>query len=577
MLRLIRYLKGYRVQAVLAPLFKFLETATELIMPLIMANLIDKGIASGDTAYIIRQSVYMGALTFGAFFCVMMCQWLASIASIGMGANIRRVLLNKIGRFSYSQLDKFGTHSLTNRATNDVIQVQTAAAMFLRLLMRLPFLLIGGIVMAVIINARMSLVLAVVVPVFVAVMFLIVGRTAPLYRGAQKSLDQMTLVVRENIQGTRVVRAFNKSSDEDAHFSRVNGAYSGIAVKAGRFAALFSPLTALIMNIAVIAVLWLAGGIHSTYFGMTSGQLMAFINYLTQIITALTVAANLSQNFIKAAASARRINEVLDLPEEGGVACTGGVEAPESPGAPAVEFKNAFFSYGGKNVLTDVSFTLPDGGTLGIIGGTGSGKTTLVNLVPGFYGPNEGVVRVLGKRTDEYDAVTLHDLVGVVPQQALLFSGTIADNLRWGKPGADEEDMRAACKTAQALEFVDKLPHKFDTVLTEGGKNLSGGQKQRLTIARALIKKPRILILDDSASALDAKTDARLRKALKRDLKETGVIIVSQRVNAVMDADKIIVLTEGSVAGAGTHKELLTGCPLYKEICESQNAAGGAL
>ena len=411
-------------------------------------------------------------------------------------------------------------------------------------------------------------------PVFVVAIFAVVGKTTPLYRGAQKSLDQMSLVVRENIQGTRVVRAFNKSADEEAHFGRVNGAYSEIAVKAGRFAALLSPLTALIMNAAIIAVLWFSGGIYSSFFGMTAGQLMAFINYLAQIITALTVAANLSQNFIKAAASARRINEVLDMPDE---LIKKDGDMAFDPSAPAVEIRNVFFSYGGKNVLTDISFYLKTGQTIGVIGGTGSGKTTLVNIISGFYMPNEGVIKVFGKETTEYDAQNLHKIIGIVPQQALLFSGTVAENLRWGKPDADGDDMRAACETAQALEFVETLPHKYETVLTEGGKNLSGGQKQRLTIARALIKKPRLLILDDSASALDAKTDARLRRALKRDLKETSVIIVSQRVNAVMDADTVIVLSEGAVVGSGTHGDLLETCPLYKEICESQNAAGGAL
>lgn len=577
MFRLLKYLKPYKVQSILAPFAKFVETAAEISLPFLMAIIIDKMIPAGDTAGIIRLSVIMGIISIVGFIFCLTCQYLAAVSSMGFGAGIRRAMMRKIAALSHDDLDSFGTPSLVNRMTNDVSNVQLAVAMTIRLVMRAPFMCIGGIVMTMILDVRLSMILLIFIPIFALVILIVMRKNVPVYKSAQRRMDKTTMVLRENIQGVRVVRAFNESEGEKEHFESANDRYAKTAVRAGRIGALLSPATTLIMNFAVLAVVWFGGirivNTEDTLF--TAGKLIAFISYLTQIMMSMLVFANQTSVYTKASASAFRINQLLDARPSMHSPAEGLREG--KPGAPTLVFKDVSFSYSGdNNALSDISFTAERGEVVGIIGGTGAGKSTLVNLIPRFYDCNSGGrVLVDGVSVDKYDLTVLRDKIGMVPQKAVLFDGTVADNLRWGKADATEAEMEAACRAAQSWDFVERLPHGLDEPVSQGGKNFSGGQKQRLTIARALIKKPEILILDDAASALDYATDARLRVSLRETFADTTVIIVSQRVSAVRTADKIIVLSEGRMVGLGAHDNLLETCDIYREIYESQNRDRG--
>ncbi|MDE6762379.1 MAG: ABC transporter ATP-binding protein/permease [Oscillospiraceae bacterium] len=568
-----KYLGGFKKELIIGPAAKLTEAVFELIVPLIMADIIDVGINGGaGKSYIYRMGgimILMGAL---GLCCALVCQYLASRASQGVGTVIRNDLFRHIGSLSHAELDRFGTPSLITRVTNDVNQVQSAVAMLIRLVVRAPFLVIGAAVMAMAIDLKLSLIFLAVMPLVAAVLYFIMFRSVPLYRVIQKKLDKISLITRESLSGARVIRAFSGEKAEEKRFKEANDDFADTSMRVGRLSALLNPLTYAIMNLAIAAIVWF-GGFRVDSGALTQGQVIAFVNYMTQISLALVVVANLVVLFTKAAASSARINEVFDTEPS----VKDGSGAVSSAKAPVIEFKDVSFSYseGGDNALEHISFSVQKGETVGIIGGTGSGKSTLVSLIPRFYDAEQGSVLIGGADVKSYSLKELRQKIGFVPQKAMLFSGTVAENLRWGNENATDEQLRKAAETAQAKEFIDKMPDGFDTFINQGGRNLSGGQKQRLTIARALTGSPEILILDDSASALDFATDAALRKAIARDTSDMTVIIVSQRATSIRHADKIIVLDDGEAVGIGTHDQLLERCGVYREIVMSQESKGG--
>lgn len=568
-----KYLGAFKKELIIGPAAKLTEAIFELIVPLIMADIIDTGVNGGaGKPYIYRMGgimILMGALGLG---CALVCQYLASRASQGTGTVIRNDLFRHIGELSHSELDRFGTPSLITRVTNDVNQVQNAVAMLIRLVVRAPFLVIGAAVMAMTIDLKLSLIFLAVMPLVAAVLYFIMFRSVPLFRVIQKKLDKISLITRESLTGARVIRAFSREKSEEERFADANDDFAVTSMRVGRLSALLNPLTYAIMNLAIAAIVWF-GGFRVDSGDLTQGQVIAFVNYMTQISLALVVVANLVVLFTKAAASSARINEVFDTAPS--IKDGGGAEISAS--APKIEFRNVSFSYseGGDNALENISFSLGSGETLGVIGGTGSGKSTLVNLIPRFYDAEQGQVLIDGADVKQYTLKELRGKIGVVPQKAMLFSGTIAENLRWGNENATDGELVKAAEIAQAKEFIDKLPDGMNTHINQGGRNLSGGQKQRLTIARALAGSPEILILDDSASALDFATDAALRKAIARNTENMTVVIVSQRATSIRHADKIIVLDDGEAVGIGTHDELLESCEVYREIVFSQESKGG--
>lgn len=571
MKRLFPFLKPYRLQLTIGPFFKLSEAVLEILTPTLMALLIDNGINAHNWDYIIRMGIIMFVIaTCGVGFAYI-CQYSASIASQGFGTDVRNAMFKKINSLSFSQLDKFGTPSLINRVTGDVNQLQSAVAMLIRLVIRAPFLCIGGLVMAMAIDLKLSIIFMVVIPFFILVLFLVMFKAVPLYKSVQHKLDKLTLVLRENLSGVRVIRAFAGVKREKERFNNKNTDYADTAIRVGKIAALTNPATTIIMNIAAIAVIYF-GGIRVNTGHLSQGQVIAFINYITQILNAMIVVANLVVLYTKAYASALRVSEVLAV--DPGIKYGGETVSPKSDNA--VEFKNVSFTYKGSKVpaVDNINLNIKTGETLGIIGGTGSGKTTLVSLIPRFYDVTEGEIFINGVNVRNYDEKTLRDEIAIVQQRAALFSGTIADNMRMAKKDATDAQMRKAAQVAQATEFIDRLENGFETYVSQGGNNLSGGQKQRLTIARALIKNSPILILDDSASALDYATDANLRRAVKENTDSNTVIIVSQRVNSVKNADRIVVMDDGEIVGIGTHKELFENCEIYKEICFSQEQGG---
>lgn len=569
-----KYLGGFKKELIVGPAAKLTEAIFELIVPLIMADIIDVGINGGaGKPYIYRMGgimILMGAL---GLCCALVCQYLASRASQGVGTVIRNDLFRHIGSLSHAELDRFGTPSLITRVTNDVNQVQSAVAMLIRLVVRAPFLVIGAAVMAMTIDLKLSLVFLAVMPLVAAVLYFIMFRSVPLYRVIQKKLDKISLITRESLSGARVIRAFSGEAAEEKRFREANDDFADTSMRVGRLSALLNPLTYAIMNLAIAAIVWF-GGFRVDSGALTQGQVIAFVNYMTQISLALVVVANLVVLFTKAAASSARINEVFETEPS----IKDGAGAAVSEKAPVIEFKDVSFSYseGGDNALENITFSVRKGETVGIIGGTGSGKSTLVSLIPRFYDAEKGSVLINGADVKSYGLKELRQKIGFVPQKAMLFSGTIAENLRWGNENASDEQLQKAAETAQAKEFIDKMPDGFNTHINQGGRNLSGGQKQRLTIARALTGNPEILILDDSASALDFATDAALRKAIAKDTQNMTVLIVSQRATSIRHADKIIVLDDGEAVGIGTHSELLESCPVYHEIVMSQESKGGA-
>lgn len=568
-----KYLGGFKKELIIGPAAKLTEAVFELIVPLIMADIIDVGINGGaGKPYIYRMGgimILMGAL---GLCCALVCQYLASRASQGVGTVIRNDLFRHIGSLSHAELDRFGTPSLITRVTNDVNQVQSAVAMLIRLVVRAPFLVIGAAVMAMAIDLKLSLIFLAVMPLVAAVLYFIMFRSVPLYRVIQKKLDKISLITRESLSGARVIRAFSGEEAEEKRFREANDDFAETSMRVGRLSALLNPLTYAIMNLAIAAIVWF-GGFRVDSGALTQGQVIAFVNYMTQISLALVVVANLVVLFTKAAASSARINEVFDT--EPSIKDGAGAEVLAK--APVIEFRDVSFSYseGGDNALEHISFSVQKGETVGIIGGTGSGKSTLVSLIPRFYDAEQGSVLISGTDVKSYGLKELRKRIGFVPQKAMLFSGTIAENLRWGNENATDEQLRKAAETAQAKEFIDKMPDGFNTHINQGGHNLSGGQKQRLTIARALMGSPEILILDDSASALDFATDAALRKAITRDTSGMTVMIVSQRATSIRHADKIVVLDDGEAVGIGTHDQLLESCGVYREIVMSQESKGG--
>ncbi len=566
-----RYLTAFKKEVIIGQTAKFIEAVFEVLVPLIMANIIDKGINGGEgKPYIYKMGgllVLLGILGLGF---ALICQYLASKASQGVGTVMRNDMFRHINSLSHAELDRIGTPSLITRLTNDINQVQTAVAMYIRLVVRAPFIVIGSAIMAISVDRKLSLVFLVVIPLVVLILYLVMSRSIKYYKVIQKKLDRISLVTREGLSGVRVIRAFSRQDTEQHRFDEANDEYLRISLNVGKLSALLNPLTYAVLNLAIAAIVWF-GGFRVQIGGLTQGEVIAFVNYMTQISLALVVVANLVVLFTKAAASASRINEILDIEPS----VKNGEYSGEGEGSTAVKFDNVSFSYNknGENALENISFTAEKGETIGIIGGTGSGKSTLVNLIPRFYDCTEGTIEIDGVKIADYDTKSLRGRIGTVPQKAVLFSGTIAENMRWGKPDATEEEIRSALDIAQASEFVNKLENGLETHISQGGKNLSGGQKQRMTIARALVSKPEILILDDSASALDFATDAALRKAIAQSTNKMTVFIVSQRANSIRYADKIIVLDDGKQAGMGTHKELLESCDVYREICYSQFSA----
>lgn len=567
MKRLFPFLKPYRLQLTIGPFFKLSEAVLELLIPTLMALLIDNGVNAGNRDYVIKMGILMLVIaTCGVIFAYI-CQYSASIASQGFGTDVRNAMFKKIGTLSFTQLDKLGTPSLINRITGDVNQLQSAVAMLIRLVIRAPFLCVGGLIMAMTIDLKLSIIFMIVIPLFILVLFLVMFKAVPLYKSVQKKLDTLTLVLRENLSGVRVIRAFAGVKREKERFDDKNKDYADTAIRVGKIAALTNPVTTIIMNLAAIAVIYF-GGIRVNTGHLSQGEVIAFINYITQILNAMIVVANLVVLYTKAYASALRVGEVLETQP----AITYGEKSVGAKSENAVEFKNVSLTYAGSKVpaLDNINLTVRTGETLGVIGGTGSGKSTLVSLIPRFYDVTQGEILLNGIPIKEYSEDALRDAVAIVQQRAALFSGTVADNMRMAKADVTMEEMRKAADVAQATEFIDRLEDGFDTHVSQGGNNLSGGQKQRLTIARALVKNSPILILDDSASALDYATDANLRRAIKENTGSQTVIIVSQRVNSVKDADRIVVLDDGEIVGIGTHRELIKTCEIYKEICYSQ-------
>ena len=574
MLKFAKYLKQFKFQVLVGPVFKLTEAIFELIVPLVMAQIIDVGIANGDRGYVIRMGGVMVLLGLVGLCCALICQYCAAKASQGFGTVLRSEMFRHINSLSHGEIDQIGTPSLITRITNDVNQLQLAVAMLIRLVVRAPFLVIGSTVMALMIDWKLACVFFVAAPLMALVLYLVMSRSIPFYRIIQKKLDHISLITRENLSGVRVIRAFSRQEKEKERFAQASDDQMTTSIAVGRISALLNPLTSAIINLAIAAVIWF-GGFRVDSGNMTQGEVIAFVNYLNQILLAMIVVANLVVIFTKAAASATRVSEVLEL--HSSIVNRVSKPAQEVAGSPEIEFDLVRFAYpdAGDYSLSDISFSIKRGQTLGIIGGTGCGKSTLVNLIPRFYEVTEGSLKVDGVDVRDYPLPQLRGKVGVVPQKAVLFSGTLRRNMQWRKEDATDEEIWQALETAQAADFVRKMPDGLDSVILQGGKNLSGGQKQRLTIARALVGAPEILILDDSASALDFATDAALRRAIAKFSAEHAnsmtTIIVSQRANTVRYADEIVVLDDGRAVGIGTHEQLLENCQTYQEIYWSQN------
>lgn len=572
MRKLVKYLKKYKKNVILGPIFKLTEAVFELIVPLVMAQIIDVGIANKDSGYIWKMGGVLVLLGVCGLGFALICQYVASVASQGFGTELRRELYHHINTLSHKEVDEFGTPSLITRLTSDINQLQVAVAMLIRLVVRAPFLVIGSTIMAFMIDAKLALIFVLVIPLVAIVMWLVTTRTIPFFKSIQKKLDKTSLITRENLVGARAVRAFSKQEYEQERFKDNAEDIEKAAVRAGKISALLSPVNAIILNLAIVAIIWF-GGLSVNVGDLTQGQVIALVNYMNQILLALVVVANLVVIFTKSAACAARVNEVLDTKPsiEGKEMTKGNVD----PSAPAVRFDNVSFSYhdNSEYALEDISFTAGKGQTIGIIGGTGSGKSTLVNLIPRFYDTSKGAVSVCGTDVRNYNLGDLRKKIAVVPQKAVLFSGTIRENMKWGGDNITDEQIWRALKISQAYEFVERLDKGLDHEILQGGKNLSGGQKQRLTIARAIAADPEILILDDSASALDFATDAKLRTAIKENCTNMTVFLISQRANTVKNADRIIVLDDGKMVGTGTHKELLQTCTDYCQICLTQFSA----
>lgn len=583
MIELLRRFGGkFRRYMVIGPACKLIEVIFDLLTPLVIAQMIDKGIGAHDVSAVVHYGMVLGAMAVIGISFTLVCQKMAALTSQGMGTDIRGALYQHINKLSYAELDRFGTPSLITRITNDINQVQLAVALGVRMLIRWPFLAVGSMVAALAIDLKLGIIFLICTPAIGLVFWFVMARCIPYYKQLQAKLDRIALICREGLSGARVVRAFVREDHERERFAQAADDQANTAIAVGKLSSILNPVTFLVMNLGVCAILWV-GGIQVNVGELTQGQVMAFVNYMTQTLTSIVYVANLVVVFTKASASASRINEVLNcvpsitdegnqpvaLPEPGNVAPTS-----------ALSLSHASFSFGAgaANAVNDVTLELPLGKTLGIIGGTGSGKSTLVSLIPRLYDAGTGSVSVMGADVRTWPLDQLRHVVATVPQRASLVSGTIRSNLNWRDEAATDDELWAALDMAQASEFVHNKPQGLDAPVEAGGKNFSGGQRQRLTIARALVGSPQILIMDDSASALDFKTDAALRRAVReRSMRGAAAgglplttVIVSQRVSTVRDADMICVLDHGSVAGLGTHDELYTTCQLYREICQSQ-------
>ena len=569
MLGLFRYLKDYKKEAILGPFGKLLEAIFELIVPIVVARIIDIGIPAGDKPYIFRLGGVLVMLGILGLAASLTAQYFAAKAAVGFGTELRSALFKHINTLSHADIDRIGASTLVTRMTADVMAAQTGVNMLLRLFLRAPFIVVGALIMALSISVKLTLIFALFTPLLAAVIYYVTHRTVPMYKTIQKKLDHINRLTDENISGVRVIRAFSRGSDERKRFEYAADSLQTVQLSAGRVSAIMSPLTYVFVNIAIMLIIW-CGGISVNAGNITQGEVIALVNFMTQILLSLIRLAELIMSLSKMQASSVRIQEVFDIAPS--VTEQTKQKARAVEGAPAVEFRSVDFSYvdSERAALEGISFSVRKGETVGIIGGTGCGKSTLVNLIPRFYDVQRGEVYVNGVDVRGYSFEQLRGMIGTVPQKAVLFSGTVRENMKWRKSDASDGEIYKALETAQAKDFIDKDPDGLDRVLEQGGRNLSGGQRQRLTIARALVGSPEILILDDSASALDLATDAALRRALAADTGGMTVFIVSQRVSSIRHADRIIVLDDGRTAGMGTHAELLESCGVYREICRSQ-------
>ena len=562
---LLRYLRHYVKESILAPLFKMLEASFELFVPLVIAAIIDTGIKNSDKPYIFKMVMVLVALAVVGFISALTAQYFAAKAAVGFGKELRSDLYRHINTLSYSEIDKIGTSTLITRLTADVNQMQTAVNLFLRLFLRSPFIVIGAVVMAFTVDPKTAVIFAISIPLLAVVVFGIMFYSVPIYKKVQNRLDSVMRITRENLSGVRVIRAFNHEQREIEDFDKCSGELKDMQLYGGRVSAYLNPITYVIVNLSIVLIIYV-GGLRVDTGRLTQGEVISLINYMSQVLVELIKLSNLIINLTKSVACGNRINDVFKLTPS-----VNDGNGEKTEGEFAVEFDNVSAVYSGskEKSLDSLTLSVPRGATVGVIGATGSGKTTLVNLIPRFYDVSEGAVRVNGTDVRNYSTEELRELVGVVPQKAALVSGTVRDNMKWGKPNATDDEINAALKTAQALGFVNEK-EGLDTKILQGGKNLSGGQIQRLTIARALVRKPDILILDDSSSALDFATDAALRKAIKSDTENMTVFIVSQRFSTIKNADMIVVLDDGKVCGIGKHDELFENCEEYRDICKSQ-------
>ena len=578
MKKLLVYFKDYKKESVLGPLFKLLEATFELIVPLVMAAIIDTGVATGDKSYIMKMCMVLVLLAVIGLTCSITAQYFAAKAAVGFATKLRHALFAHIESLSFTEMDTVGTATLITRMTSDVNQVQNGVNLVLRLFLRSPFIVFGAMVMAFTIDVKAALVFVVTIPLLSIIVFGIMLISIPLYKKVQSALDKVLGITRENLTGSRVIRAFNKEDDEKVHFNENNDLLTRAQIYVGKISALMNPLTYVIINGAIVVLVW-TGAVRVDNGYITQGEVVALINYMSQILVELVKLANLIININKSIACGNRIQSIFEMQPSITDGSGQKVDKVQTDTADrseeaeyAVEFSHVGLTYAGAGdeSLTDIDFKVKKGETIGIIGGTGSGKSSVVNLIPRFYDVTSGFIKVDGKDVKDYPLEELRGKIGTVLQKAVLFHGTIRENLKWGNPDATEEDLNRAITVAQAKEFVDNKEGRLDFEIEQGGKNLSGGQRQRLTIARAVVKKPEILILDDSASALDFATDAALRKAIREMEGETTVFIVSQRAASIQHADRIVVLDDGKIVGLGTSEELLESCEVYQEIYNSQ-------
>lgn len=566
---LFPYLRNYKRQCILGPFLKFTEAVFELIVPIVMARIIDVGIKNNDKPYIFKMGGIMIALGVVGLVVALTAQYFAAQAGFGFGTEVRNAMFKHIQSLSTSEVDKYGAPSLITRMTNDINQLQVGVNMTIRLFLRAPFLVIGATIMAFTIDVKLALIYLIAAPIIAFIIYIIMSRCVPYFKKLQKTLDKISHKTRENLSGIRVIRAFSKQNSEIEKFTEINDDYRNTALRVGRISVLLNPLTYVVLNIAIIAIIWF-GGKHVYNGNLTQGEIIALVNYMTQILLALIVVANLVVIYMKSYASLGRVIEVLETSSS---INDGEINQVSNNSNSVVEFKNVNFTYPGSSelVLENIDFTIKKGETIGIIGGTGSGKSTIINLIMRFYDITSGELLLFGEDIKKYNLDVLRRQIGLVQQKAVLFSGTLRENMQWGKQNATDAEIYKALEVAQAKEFVDLFSEKLDKRIEQKGKNLSGGQRQRLTIARAIVSEPALLILDDSASALDFATDAKLRKAIYHLDMDMSVIIISQRATSIKNSDKIIVMDDGIICGIGKHDELIRTCEVYQEICNSQN------